>query len=164
MHCGRIWLSSALQLRKGAKGSKELLAIVADGGDARLPVDARASLIVLAAQLQAGAIEKRIIAQLGRTQDQGEAHPALSGCAHTGDRHGPCGSRSPRPRQAQNGSAERRRERQRCSERAASRPSMTENDESVTHVSGINRNPCVRNGHSKNWRARRDSNSRPPDS
>src|SRR5580704_11771209 len=35
---------------------------------------------------------------------------------------------------------------QRCSERAASRPSMTENDESVTHVSGINRNPCVRNG------------------
>jgi transposase len=45
-----------------------LLAIVADDGDSRLPVDARASLIVLAAQLQAvqtmiGAIEKRLNAQ-----------------------------------------------------------------------------------------------------
>jgi hypothetical protein len=45
-----------------------LLAIIADEKDDRLPVDARASLIVLAAQLQAlqtviGAIEKRIIVQ-----------------------------------------------------------------------------------------------------
>ncbi len=35
------------------EGVKELLAIVAQDGDSRLPVDAHASLIVLAAQLQA---------------------------------------------------------------------------------------------------------------
>src|SRR5271168_990992 len=50
---------------KGDSGVKELLAIVADDGEARLPIDARASVIVLAAQLEAvqtviGAIEKRI--------------------------------------------------------------------------------------------------------
>jgi transposase len=50
---------------QGDKGVKELLAIVADKADTRLPIDARASIIVLAAQLQAlqtviGAIEKRI--------------------------------------------------------------------------------------------------------
>jgi hypothetical protein len=44
------------------------LAIVALGGDTRLPVDAHASLMVLAAQLQAvqtmiGSIEKRIVSQ-----------------------------------------------------------------------------------------------------
>jgi len=48
--------------------AEALLAIIADDGDERLPVDARASLIVLGAQLQAlqtliGSIEKRIIAQ-----------------------------------------------------------------------------------------------------
>jgi transposase len=53
---------------QGHEGLKKLLAIIADETDERLPVDARASLIVLAAQLQAlqtmiGAIEKRIIAQ-----------------------------------------------------------------------------------------------------
>src|SRR5271168_147363 len=50
---------------KGDSGVKELLAIAADEGEARLPIDARASVIVLAAQLEAvqtviGAIEKRI--------------------------------------------------------------------------------------------------------
>jgi transposase len=50
---------------QGREGIKELLAIVADNQDARLPIDARASVIVLAAQLQAlqtliGSIEKRI--------------------------------------------------------------------------------------------------------
>src|SRR6202158_5211766 len=50
---------------KGDSGVKELLAIVSDDGEARLPIDARASVIVLAAQLEAvqtviGAIEKRI--------------------------------------------------------------------------------------------------------
>src|SRR6202795_816285 len=50
---------------KGDSGVKELLAIVADDGEARLPIDARASVIVLAAQLEAvqtviGAVEKRI--------------------------------------------------------------------------------------------------------
>jgi transposase len=53
---------------KGDKGAKELLTILADEKDTRLPIDARASVIVLAAQLQAlqtliGSIEKRIKAQ-----------------------------------------------------------------------------------------------------
>src|SRR6202795_2406665 len=50
---------------QGDTGMKELLAIVADDREPRLPIDARASVIVLAAQLEAvqtviGAIEKRI--------------------------------------------------------------------------------------------------------
>src|ERR1700724_2839521 len=50
---------------KGDAGANELLAIVADEQDTRLPIDARASVIVLAAQLEAlqtmiGSIEKRI--------------------------------------------------------------------------------------------------------
>src|SRR3989441_5028752 len=53
---------------QGNKGVKELLAVIADEKDDRLPVDARASLIVLAAQLQAlqtmiGSIEKRLVVQ-----------------------------------------------------------------------------------------------------
>jgi transposase len=53
---------------QGREGLKELLAIIAEGGDGRLPLDARASLIVLAAQLQAlqtliGSIEKRLVVQ-----------------------------------------------------------------------------------------------------
>jgi transposase len=53
---------------QGREGLKKLQAIIADDGDERLPTDARASLIVLAAQLQAlqtliGSIEKRIITQ-----------------------------------------------------------------------------------------------------
>jgi transposase len=53
---------------QGDKGVKELLAVVADRQDARLPVDARASVMVLAAQLEAlqtliGSIEKRIKTQ-----------------------------------------------------------------------------------------------------
>src|SRR3974390_3052697 len=47
---------------------KQLLAIIADEKDARLPIDARASLIVLAAQLQAlhtmiGSIQRRIVGE-----------------------------------------------------------------------------------------------------
>src|SRR5215472_107483 len=50
---------------QGREGLKTLLEIIAKGADERLPADARASLIVLAAQLQAlqtmiAAIEKRI--------------------------------------------------------------------------------------------------------
>src|ERR1700704_1752524 len=50
---------------KGDSGVKELLAIVADDGDERLPIDARASVIVLAGQAGGGqtligSIEKRI--------------------------------------------------------------------------------------------------------
>src|SRR6201981_2938299 len=53
---------------QGDKGVQELLAVVADQQDARLPVDARASVMVLAAQLEAlqtliGSIEKRIKTQ-----------------------------------------------------------------------------------------------------
>jgi transposase len=53
---------------QGREGVKELLAIIADEGDGRLALDARASLIVLAAQLQAlrtliGSIEKRLLVQ-----------------------------------------------------------------------------------------------------
>ena len=53
---------------QGREGLRTLLAIIVDEKDERLPVDARAGLIVLAAQLQAlqtmiGSIEKRIIAQ-----------------------------------------------------------------------------------------------------
>src|SRR4249920_522604 len=53
---------------QGREGLKELLAIIANDEDPCLPVDARASLIVLAAQLgvlqtMIGSIEKRIMAQ-----------------------------------------------------------------------------------------------------
>jgi transposase len=53
---------------QGREGLKELLAVIADERDERLPIDARASLIVLAAQLQAlqtliGSIDKRLVAQ-----------------------------------------------------------------------------------------------------
>ncbi len=56
-------------LRKyGRDGIKELLKIIASEADARLPVDAHTSLVVLAAELQAmqtliGSIEKRIMVQ-----------------------------------------------------------------------------------------------------
>jgi transposase len=54
--------------RQGVKALKQLLTIIADEKDARLPIDARASVIVLAAQLQAlqtiiGSIEKRLVVQ-----------------------------------------------------------------------------------------------------
>jgi len=53
---------------QGREGLKQLLKIIADEKDARLPIDARASLIVLAAQLQAlqtmiGSIERRLLLQ-----------------------------------------------------------------------------------------------------
>jgi transposase len=53
---------------QGREGLKQLLTVIADKKDARLPIDARASLIVLAAQLQAlrtmiGSIEKRLMVQ-----------------------------------------------------------------------------------------------------
>jgi transposase len=53
---------------QGREGLKELLKIIASEQDARLPVDAHTSLVVLAAELQAmqtliGSIENRIMAQ-----------------------------------------------------------------------------------------------------
>jgi transposase len=63
-HLAELGITAA----QGRKGIKELLATIADEGDERLPIDARASLTVLAAQLQAlqtliGSIENRIIRQ-----------------------------------------------------------------------------------------------------
>ena len=63
-HLAELGITAA----QGREGLKELLAIVADEADERLPIDARASLAVLGAQLQAlqtliGSIEKRIVAQ-----------------------------------------------------------------------------------------------------
>src|SRR5262245_58408585 len=53
---------------QGREGLKQLLAIIAEESDERVPIDARASLIVLAAQLQAlqtmiGSIERRLTVQ-----------------------------------------------------------------------------------------------------
>jgi transposase len=53
---------------QGREGIQELLTIIANDEDRRVPIDARASLMLLAAQLQAvqtliGLIEKRIMAQ-----------------------------------------------------------------------------------------------------
>jgi transposase len=53
---------------QGRERLKQLLAIITDEKDTRLPIDARASLIVLAAQLQElrrmiGSIEKRLVVQ-----------------------------------------------------------------------------------------------------
>jgi len=63
-HLAELGIAAA----QGREGVKELLAIVAQDKASRLPVDAHASLIVLAAQLQAvqtmiGLIEKRIVSQ-----------------------------------------------------------------------------------------------------
>lgn len=63
-HLAELGISAA----QGRDGLKELLKIIAAERDARLPVEAHASLTVLAAQLQAlqtliGSIEKRIIKQ-----------------------------------------------------------------------------------------------------
>ena len=59
---------------QGRDGIKQLLAIIANEEDTHLPVDARASLIVLSAQLQAlqtmiGSLEKRIVARHRSSQD-----------------------------------------------------------------------------------------------
>jgi transposase len=63
-HMGELGMVAA----QGRERLKTLLAIIAKGANEPLPVDVRASLIVLAAQLEAlqtmiGAIEKPIVAQ-----------------------------------------------------------------------------------------------------
>jgi transposase len=63
-HPGELGIAAA----QGGEGLKELLAVIADERDTRLPLDARVSLIVLATQLEAlqtmiRSIEKRIMAQ-----------------------------------------------------------------------------------------------------
>ena len=74
---------------QGREGLKQLLAIIADERDERLPIDARASLIVLAAQLQAlhtmiGSIEKRLTVQ--HRANEASKRPA----EHPRDRHHWC--------------------------------------------------------------------------
>src|SRR5262245_53409897 len=63
-HLAELGITAA----QGREGLRDLLAIVADERDERLPISARISLVVLAAQLQAlqtliGSIEKRIVGQ-----------------------------------------------------------------------------------------------------
>src|SRR6516165_1915985 len=63
-HLAELGIAAA----QGREGLKQLLKIIADEKDARLPIDARASLIVLAAQLQSlqtmiGSIERRLLLQ-----------------------------------------------------------------------------------------------------
>src|ERR1035441_4904272 len=63
-HLAELGMAAA----QGREGIKELLAIVAQNGDSRLPVAAPVRLILVSAQLQAvqtmiGAIEKRIVSQ-----------------------------------------------------------------------------------------------------
>jgi hypothetical protein len=63
-HLAELGITAA----QGTAGLKELLKIIASDVDERLPVDAHASLVVLAAELQAmqtliGSLEKRIMAQ-----------------------------------------------------------------------------------------------------
>src|SRR5262249_32480539 len=70
---------------QGREGLKQLLRIIADEKDARLPIGARASLIVLAAQLQAlqtmiGSSEKVLVVQ----QDANEASKRLENVPGTG--------------------------------------------------------------------------------
>ena len=78
-HLAELGIAAA----QGREGIKELLAIVAQDGDTRLPVDAHASLMVLAAQLQAvqtmiGSIEKRIVAQ-HRSSDESKRLRTIPG-------------------------------------------------------------------------------------
>ena len=69
-HMAELGITAA----QGREGLKELLAIVTKDANTHLPNDARASLIVLAAQLHAlqttiGAIEKRIVVQHRANKD-----------------------------------------------------------------------------------------------
>jgi transposase len=73
---------------QGITGLKELLKIIAHEQEARLPVEAHASLIVLAAQLQAvqttiGSIEKRIMAQ-HRASDKSQRLETIPGIGIVG--------------------------------------------------------------------------------
>src|SRR5260370_22076657 len=75
---------------QGNAGVNELRAIVTDEQDTRLPIDARASVIVLAAQLEAlesviGAIEKRIKMQhrSSEASQRVEAIPGIGGIGAT---------------------------------------------------------------------------------
>ncbi len=117
-HVGELGFAVA----QGREGLKELLAIVRDGTDYRLPDDARASLSVLAAQLMActaqiAHLEKRIDAQhrANEASRRLEAIPGIGCCRcdrHHGnsdrsyclsDRSGLCGLGWPRATRGLNG-------------------------------------------------------------
>jgi transposase len=83
-HLAELGITAA----QGREGIKGLLAIVANDRDSRLPIDARASLMVLAAQLESvqmliGSIEKRIIA-LHRSSDASKRLETIPGIGIVG--------------------------------------------------------------------------------
>ena len=83
-HLAELGIAAA----QGREGIKGLLAIVANDRDSRLPIDARASLMVLAAQLESvqmliGSIEKRIIA-LHRSSDASKRLETIPGIGIVG--------------------------------------------------------------------------------
>jgi transposase len=83
-HLAELGITAA----QGREGIKGLLAIVANDRDSRLPIDARASLVVLAAQLESvqmliGSIEKRIIA-LHRSSDASKRLETIPGIGIVG--------------------------------------------------------------------------------
>jgi transposase len=86
-----LWAPTWLRAAQGTAGLKELLKIIARDVDERLPVDAHASLAVLAAEFQAmqtliGSLEKRIMAQhRGNEASQGlETIPGIGFIGATG--------------------------------------------------------------------------------
>ena len=83
-HLAELGIAAA----QGREGIKGLLAIVTNDRDSRLPIDARASLMVLAAQLEfvqmlIGSIEKRIIA-LHRSSDASKRLETIPGIGIVG--------------------------------------------------------------------------------
>ena len=75
-HLAELGITAA----QGREGLKDLLAIVADERDERLPISARISLVVLVAQLQAlqrliGTLEKWIMAQHRASQESRRLAP-----------------------------------------------------------------------------------------
>jgi transposase len=83
-HMAELGITAA----QGKAGLKELLKIVASEEDARLPVDAHTSFVVLAAELQAmqtliGSIEKRIMAQ-HRSSEASQRLETIPGIGVTG--------------------------------------------------------------------------------
>jgi transposase len=83
-HLAELGITAA----QGVGGLKELLTIIASDEDERLPADAHASLVVLAAELQAvqtliGSIEKRITVQ-HRTNDASKRLETIPGIGVVG--------------------------------------------------------------------------------
>jgi transposase len=83
-HLAELGIAAA----QGNAGLKELLTIIASDADVRLPADAHASLIVLAAELRAmqtliGSIEKRIITQ-HRTNEASQRLETIPGIGIVG--------------------------------------------------------------------------------